>query len=118
MKVNTLSKNYWFSGQQHPVKRRTIMCVDYKENALSDASCSNIEERPTETELCDINLPYCDEDDNENSNMIWTCFILYFCFIANACDKRFNCNGKIWKFIEWKTNIVAYCSSTLLNTYR
>lgn len=57
-------------GQPHPVKRRTIMCVDYKENALSDASCSNLKERPIETELCDIHLPYCEEDDNENSNMI------------------------------------------------
>lgn len=58
------------SGQPHPVKRRTIMCVDFMENALSDASCSNIEERPIETALCDINLPYCEEDNNENSNMI------------------------------------------------
>lgn len=46
------------------------MCVDYKENALSDASCSNLKERPIETELCDIHLPYCEEDNNENSNMI------------------------------------------------
>lgn len=55
-----------------PVKRRTIMCVDYNENALSDTSCSNIEERPSETEMCDINLPFCngEEDNNENSNMI------------------------------------------------
>lgn len=48
------------------------MCVDYKENALSDTSCSNIEERPSETEACDNNLPFCngEEDNNENSNMI------------------------------------------------
>lgn len=60
------------SGQPHPVKRRTIMCVDYKENALPDTSCSNIEERPSETEMCDTNLPFCngEEDNNENSNMI------------------------------------------------
>lgn len=47
------------------------MCVDYKENALSDSRC-NEAERPSETELCDINLPFCsnDEDNNENSNMI------------------------------------------------
>lgn len=53
------------------MKRRTIMCVDYMENALSDASCIR-EERPKETDLCDINLPYCngEEDNNENSNMI------------------------------------------------
>ncbi|XP_055304525.1 A disintegrin and metalloproteinase with thrombospondin motifs 7 [Sitodiplosis mosellana] len=59
-------------GQPPPVKRRTIMCVDFKENALSDSSCSNIEERPSETEICDINLPFCngEEDNNENSNMI------------------------------------------------
>lgn len=61
-----------FAGQPHPMKRRTIMCVDYRENALSDASCSNIEERPMETDLCDMNLPFCngEEDNNENSNMI------------------------------------------------
>lgn len=47
------------------------MCVDYQENALSDTSCSNLKERPIETELCDIHLPYCEEDNNENSNMIW-----------------------------------------------
>lgn len=52
------------------------MCVDYKENALSDASCSNLKERPIETELCDIHLPYCEEDNNENSNMIWYFFLL------------------------------------------
>lgn len=55
------------------MKRRTIMCVDYNENALSDDSCTNLGERPLETEFCDINLPYCngEEDNNENSNMIW-----------------------------------------------
>lgn len=59
-------------GQPHPMKRRTIMCVDYNENALSDDSCTNLGERPFETEFCDINLPYCngEEDNNENSNMI------------------------------------------------
>lgn len=57
-------------GQPHPEKKRTIMCVDYQENALSDTSCSNLKERPIETELCDIHLPYCEEDNNENSNMI------------------------------------------------
>lgn len=48
------------------------MCVDYNENALSDHSCSNVGERPHETEFCDKNLPYCngEEDNNENSNMI------------------------------------------------
>lgn len=61
------------------MKRRTIMCVDYRENALSDVSCNNIEERPIELEPCDINLPYCDEDNNENSNMIWLLLFMCIC---------------------------------------
>lgn len=56
------------------------MCVDYKENALSDTSCNNLKERPIETELCDIHLPYCEEDDNENSNMIW--FYIFSTFFS------------------------------------
>lgn len=66
------SLNFQFVGQPNPVKRRTIMCVDFEETALSDTSCNNLEERPSETEICNINLPYCsgDEDNNENSNMV------------------------------------------------
>lgn len=60
------------SGQPEPVKRRTILCVDHKEIALSYTRC-NAEQRPSETEMCSANIPYCsgDDDNNENSNMIW-----------------------------------------------
>lgn len=53
------------------MKRRTIMCMDYKENAITDASCKDSGERPDETEPCDDSLPFCFEENNENSNMIW-----------------------------------------------
>lgn len=59
-----------FAGQPHPMKRRTIMCVDFKENAIADASCNDIGDKPSEMEPCENSLPLCYEDNNENSNMI------------------------------------------------
>lgn len=46
------------------------MCIDFKENAIADVSCKDIGQRPTETEPCDKTLPFCYEDNNENTNMI------------------------------------------------
>lgn len=62
------------------------MCVDFNETALPDASCSNVEQRPSETELCDVNVPYCngDEDNNENSNMIWYDLFIVYDFLVHG----------------------------------
>lgn len=76
-----------FTDQPNPVKRRSIMCVDQNEIALSDSHCT-VETRPIDSEICGQYLPICNDDDianisdinednnndsndsNENSNMI------------------------------------------------
>lgn len=43
------------------------MCVDQNELALPDIRCTN-ESKPSDTELCGKNIPFCHSDDNNSEN--------------------------------------------------
>lgn len=52
------------------MKKRSIMCVDHMEMALSDLRC-NAEVQPIDIESCGKSIPYCNSDDkNNNENNI------------------------------------------------
>lgn len=51
------------------MKKRSIMCVDHNEMALSDLRC-NADTRPIDIELCGKSIPYCNSDDDNNENNI------------------------------------------------
>jgi hypothetical protein len=51
------------------MKRRTILCVDQNEIALTADQCED-QHRPKDVELCSLNLPECSDDDMDNDLVV------------------------------------------------
>lgn len=61
--------NFPYLGQPEPLKKRSIMCVDQNEMALSDLRC-NLDQRPIDVETCGKGVPFCNSDDDNSENNI------------------------------------------------
>lgn len=55
-------------GTPDPIQRRSIMCVDHKDDPIADSRCQDLE-RPVDTKPCSTVVPYCDYDDDDESGM-------------------------------------------------